>query len=127
MDLQRRSPNDRHPAQGDLRPGTGSVLDRKIAGTNRFRAGRRARQQQNKDEPVLQLTLPSVTVSGAHLTGVYPMVRPLLKCLFILTLLLMTTPLQAREVDRTCFARADESINSAIERGEIPGAVLLAG
>jgi uncharacterized protein YbbC (DUF1343 family)/CubicO group peptidase (beta-lactamase class C family) len=55
------------------------------------------------------------------------MVRRPLKSLVFATLILMTPILNAREIDRTCFARADESINSAIERGEIPGAVLLAG
>src|SRR5438045_7071649 len=55
------------------------------------------------------------------------MVRRPLQCLFIATLILMTSTLSAREIDRSFFARADESINSAIERGDIPGAVLLAG
>src|SRR3954454_6845391 len=50
-----------------------------------------------------------------------------LKCLLLASLILMTQTIPAREIDRTCFTRADGSINAAIERGDIPGAVLLAG
>src|ERR1051325_7581941 len=35
--------------------------------------------------------------------------------------------MKAREVDRSALARADAAINAAIERGEIPGGVVLAG
>src|SRR5437016_1334305 len=45
----------------------------------------------------------------------------------IIMLLVITQTMNAREIDRSAFARADEAINSAIERAEIPGAVLLAG
>ena len=42
-------------------------------------------------------------------------------------LVLIPSISMAREIDRAAFTRADDAINAAIDRGDIPGGVLLAG
>ena len=53
--------------------------------------------------------------------------NPSVTLMFLIAILFMTQTLSAREIDKAAFTRADDSINAAIGRSEIPGAVLLAG
>src|SRR4051812_29271445 len=60
--------------------------------------------------------------------GVYSMHASALMFLVILSSLLWASAsASARGVDRAALQRADEAIDSAIQRGDVPGAVLVAG